>query len=153
MTENINNESIDSAVKNFTSFMYEKGCQSFGTKCVHTHDLNPEANYARNEWFDKQCQEAKTEFKTARNTFLRHKNDPNRLHFVKTRTKYNHVKRRAKFKYQQKEGENISNMAKTAPKSFWKEIKKKYKKKAKKSNSLTVDDFLNHLRKCTVTQT
>ena len=62
------------------------------------------------------------------------------------RTKYNRIKRRAKFKYKQKEGQNISNMAKTAPKRFWKEIKKKYIKKAKSSETLTLDDFYNHFK-------
>ena len=107
---------------------------------------NTENNFVQNEWFDSQCRESKTEFKTARNTFLRHKTDTNRLHFVKMRTKYNRVKRRAKFKYKQKEGQNISNMAKTAPKRFWKEIKKKYKRKAKSSETLTLDDFYNHFK-------
>ena len=33
-----------------------------------------------------------------------------------------------------------------APKRFWKEIKKKYKKKAKNSETLTLDDFYNHFK-------
>ena len=47
-------------------------------------------------------------FKTAKNIFLRTKTDDDRISFVKMRTKYNHIKRKAKSKFKGCEGKKIS---------------------------------------------
>ena len=71
-------------------------------------------------------------------------NAVNRQKFVTARTKYNKIKRVAKYKYKLQEGENICKTAKTQTKKFWKSIKDKFKTKPRHSERLTANDLLNH---------
>ena len=75
---------------------------------------------------------------------MKDKNAVNRQNFVTARTKYNKIKRVAKYKYKIQEGKNICKTAKTQPKKFWKSIKDKRKTKPSHSKSLTANDLLNH---------
>ena len=56
--------------------------------------------------------------------------EANRHEFLTSKTKYNKIKRTAKYKYKQLEGERLTNLAKVKPREFWKVIKKHYKKKS-----------------------
>ena len=62
------------------------------------------------------------------------------------RTMYNRVKRRAKHKFKINEGKKMSYLAKTAPKTFWKHINKKYKKKSVQSDMLNIDECYEHFK-------
>ena len=90
----VNTGSIDGIIKDFTTFMYDNGEQAFGvTKQYH---VNTKENLKHSEWFYDNCQKVRQDFKTARNIFSRDRNEENRKIFVKTRTKYNRIKRPAK---------------------------------------------------------
>lgn len=99
LTDSVNTESVDSVVNSFTSFMNENSEHVFGSMNFRADTNRTSKNYKQSEWFNNDCKIAKREFKTARNTFLRDKNDAKRKVFVKTRTKYNRVKRLAKNKF------------------------------------------------------
>ena len=147
LTNSVNTESIDSILSSFTTFMNENSEQVFGTKgCSTAKNRNSHNSFKQSEWFNSDCRTAKREFKTARNLFIRDKNDANRKRFVKTRTKYNRVKRQAKNKFKRTEGYTVSELAKSHPKKFWKSIKKRYKKKSSQSDTLSAQDFLNHFK-------
>lgn len=144
LTDCVNTRSVDSVVNSFTHLMYTTTATVYGQEIQVNENLR--ANYKQNKWFNQQCSEAKTEFKKARNTFLRHKNTINRQTFVSARTKFNRIKRIAKRNFKIKEGKNVCNMAKKQPRKFWKAIKRKYRKKSKQSEILTADDLLNHFK-------
>ena len=98
-------------------------------------------------WFDEKCNEARNQFKQARNQFLKNKSDINRQNFISSRSKYNRAKSSAKKKIKIKEGQEVCNMAKSKPKQFWKTIKKKFtNSKSVQSDSLTVDDLFHHFK-------
>ena len=146
LTDSVNTESVDSVVNSFTSFMNENSEHVFGSMNFRADTNRTSKNYKQSEWFNNDCKIAKREFKTARNTFLRDKNDAKRKVFVKTRTKYNRVKRLAKNKFKRSEGKVVSELAKSNPKKFWKSIKKRYKNKSPQSDTLSAQDFLDHFK-------
>ena len=140
LTDDLKNEPVDNIVASFTELMYEQTCEVFGKPVKQTQNTNKN----RNKWFNVECAEAQNDFKRKRNTYLKDKNAINRENFVQARTKYNKVKRNAKYKYKIQEGKNLCKKAKTQPKQFWKSIKDKFKKKSNQSETLTANDLLNH---------
>ena len=140
LTDDLNNEPVDNIVASFTELMYEQTCEVFGKPVKQTQNTNKN----RNKWFNIECAEAQNDFKRKRNTYLKDKNAINRENFVQARTKYNKVKRNAKYKYKIQEGKNLCKKAKTQPKQFWKSIKDKFKKKSNQSETITANDLLNH---------
>ena len=142
LTECVNNGPVDSIVNSFTDQMYATAVLVYGKNI----NVQNNFNFTTNKWFNKDCSEARNEFKQARNTFLRNKNLRNRHRFVAARTKYNRIKSKAKQKEKIKEGKNICDMAKKQPKKFWKSIKSKFKAKSPQSESLTAEDLLNHFK-------
>ena len=131
LTDCVNSRSVDSVVNLFTHLMYTTTATVYGQEIQVNETFK--SKYKQNKWFDQTCSEAKTEFKRARNTFLRNKNTVNRQTFVSARTKFNRIKRTAKRNFKIKEGQNICNMAKKQPRKFWKEdyldfiLEKKYR--------------------------
>ena len=75
---------------------------------------------------------------------MKDKNAVNRQDFVTARTKYNEIKRVAKYKYKIQEGKNICKTAKTQPKKFWKSIKDKFKTKTQPFRKFNSQDLLYH---------
>lgn len=145
LVESVNSGPVDSIVQSFTSFLYENSTNVFGLK-ITASSSKLKDNYPRNEWFNEDCYKSKQEFKNARNTFLKHKSDVNRQYFIRMRTMYNRVKRRAKHKFKINEGKKMSYLAKTAPKTFWKHINKKYEKKSVQSDTLNIDECYEHFK-------
>ena len=92
MTECVNNGPVDSIVNSFTDQMYATAVLVYGKNI----NVQNNFNFTTNKWFNKDCSEARNEFKQARNTFLRNKNLRNRHRFVAARTKYNRIKSKAK---------------------------------------------------------
>lgn len=140
----VDSSPVDSVVNSFTDYLYATTALVFG-KEIHVNETNT-SNSSQNKWFNQQCSEAKTEFKRARNTFLKRKNITNRNFFVSARTKYNRIKRNAKQKFKMKEGKNICDMAKKQPRKFWKALKRTYKSKSMQSETLTAEDLLSHFK-------
>lgn len=145
LVDSVNSGPVDSIVQSFTSYLYENSANVFGSKKTASYSKLKD-NYPRNEWFNDDCYKSKQEFKNARNTFLKHKSDVNRQNFIQMRTAYNRVKRRAKHKFKINEGKKMSHLAKTAPKAFWKHIKKKYEKKSVQSDTLNIDECFEHFK-------
>ena len=145
LTEIVNMDPVDDILKSFTTYMYENSEQVFGTNNSHA-PTHRKPNTQHSEWFNNECRTTKKEFKAARNIFLRSKKDDDRLSFVKMRTKYNRVKRKAKCKFKRSEGKNVCNLAKSNPKKFWKSIKKRYNKKSPQSDILRAQNFFEHFK-------
>ena len=97
-------------------------------------------------WFNEACfvVSAKQEFKTSRNNFSHNKTNEIRISFTRARTKYNSARKKAKQKFQLKEGQRLKNLAKTKPKQFWKSIKKCYNKSKNSKNYVKLDDLYDH---------
>ena len=145
LNEHVNIGPVDSIVDSFTDYIYATAVLVYG-KNIDINSKQKNTNFTSNKWFDKDCSEARNEFKHARNEFLRNKNPTNRKRFVTARTKYNRRKSNAKQKQKIKEGKNICDLAKKQPKKFWKSIKSKLKAKSPHSDSLTAEDLLNHFK-------
>ena len=127
--------------------MYENSEQVFGTKDFHTATHRKPKKIQQSEWFNDDCCAAKREFKSARNIFVRAKNNDNRKSFVKVRTKYNRVKRKAKHKFKRSEGKTVCDLAKSNPKQFWKSIKRTIQKKTSpQSDTLSAQNFHDYFK-------
>ena len=148
LTEQVNNGHVDDIVQNFTTLIYETSKDVFGQKSYKTNDCSSKHNFTRNEWYNKDCAQAKKDFKKARNSFLKNVNDENKQNFISTRTKYNRVKRNAKHKYKLKESKDICDLAKKKPKQFWKSIKKKYKQNQPQhpNDPVNINAFFEHFK-------
>lgn len=96
------------------------------------------------KWFDKNCHEAKQEFKTARNIFARNKTNENRLSFVRTRTKYNRIRQKAKRLFKMNEGKRLGSIANSKPRQFWKSLKQCYNKSQNNMNNIKMNDLYEH---------
>ena len=96
------------------------------------------------DWFDKTCYNAKKKFNAAKNLFNRHKTNENRAHFVETRTEYNSIKRKAKFKNKRIKGANICKLAKTKPKEFWRRLKSNIRQH--EDDNVDIDDLYSHFK-------
>ena len=111
LNEHVNIGPVDSIVDSFTDYIYATAVLVYG-KNININSKQKNTNFTSNKWFDKDCSEARNEFKHARNEFLRNKNPTNRKRFVTARTKYNRRKSKAKQKQKIKEGKNICDLAK-----------------------------------------
>ena len=65
---------------------------------------------------------------------------------MSVRSRYNRVKRKARREYNLTQRQYFSDLAKTQPQSFWKELKKVKKNNSTNTNctNISEDDFLNH---------
>ena len=128
-------------VQSFTNVLFDCTSAAFSRSAHPTNKAK-----AKNACFDNNCAEASNNFKQVRNQFLRNKSDTNRRNFVSMRTRYNKIKKIAKKKQKQKEGREVSALAKKQPKKFWITIKKKLKKKAQQSEKITITDLFDHFK-------
>ena len=102
-----------------TNFLHEHALQIFGEKIP----IKTNCASSSPKWFDANCYRAKRDFKLARNTYNRNRTDTNRIDFVKKRTKYNRVRKRAKQCFMLNEGQRLEKIAKSQPRKFWKSLK------------------------------
>jgi hypothetical protein len=124
--------------------MYRTTFDIFGRVVVNK---TPNHNYKENKkWFDQSCYNSKREFKTARNLFNRSRDNESRCNFVRCRTRYNKIKRRAKYNFRVREGKKINDLAKKEPRKFWKKIKKSVKKISPQADTLTTDNLYDHFK-------
>lgn len=145
LMSDVKSEPIDNVVRNFTQFVHDKAFDVFG-KTYNNKKYHSIHNKINKKWFDANCQNAKREFKTARNFFNRNKTDQSRINFITARTKYNKIKQKALRNYKLKEGGRLNDLAKKEPRNFWKKIKKSYKKNAINADSLTVEKLQEHFK-------
>lgn len=140
--QNINGNSIEVSVQQFTMLMQTHALHIFGERSFPNKSTNKPM--FKNKWFDLNCQNARKQFNNARNRFLRDKTDQNRQEYLTAKSNYNKIKRQAKYKYKRQEGERLTNLAKEKPRDFWKTIKNQYKKQQPTSTNLTVDEIYEH---------
>ena len=110
---------IDKKTEVFTNFLYDNANKTFGKHISVTSKETKSSQTSKPKWFDKNCHEAKQEFKTARNIFARNKTNENRLSFVRTRTKYNRIRQKAKRLFKMNEGKRLGSIANSKPRQFW----------------------------------
>ena len=137
------NSLISEAVENFSKLLFDNAFQFFG-KSSKSESKGPYLNLKQNPWFDNCCKTAKQNFNRAKHEYSRNRTDANRVNLTRCRSKLNKTKRRAKAIFKFEEGKRVENLAKSNPKSFWKEIKKFTKKKSKSSDTVTAEDFFEH---------
>ena len=138
----INSESsLNTQAETLTEFFYEN---AIGKPIPVNRTNNKFSPKTSPKWYNADCHRAKQEFKTARNTFNRNRTDQNRVSFVRTRTKYNRVRKQAKRCFKLNEGERLEKIAKSQPRKFWKSIKKCYSKPKNTGNDIKIDDLYNH---------
>ena len=92
-------------------------------KTLQTQTNNAKGNSHRSPWFNDDCKKAKVDFSRKRNIYSKDINDINRQQFVKSRTKYNRIKYKAKRNYKTREGNKMNEIAAKQPRKFWKENK------------------------------
>lgn len=134
--------SINDKIKKFSNFLSENSKHVFG-KTIKVKNTGEGGK--KSPWFNEDCKNAQKSFVKVRNVFLKNKNDSNRRDFVKSRTKYNRIKRKAKKAHKIMEGQKLNDYAKKQPKNFWKRIKSLRKNKNKKGENLKMDDFARAL--------
>ena len=98
LISDVNSESIDHVVQDLTRYLHDNAFEVFGQTIRSKSQPAPGKN-VNNKWFDENCRNAKNEFKTARNIFIRTKSTETRIRFTRARTLYNKAKKKAKLKF------------------------------------------------------
>ena len=128
-------------MKKFSDSLYSCSDAHFGTNICAENSSSP---IRENRWFDNECRSAKRKFNGAKRLFSHNRSEQNRTNFIKCKTKFNKIKRKAKAKFKRYEGLKISKLAKSNPKSFWKKINKFVRKNKSESDSLSAGNFFDH---------
>ena len=142
LTTELQNNTIDDEISSFTLFMQDNAFKFFGKTRKNTFHNNNNNN--RKSWFNKECYTARKEFNIARNNFLRSKNDENKINFITRKRAYTSIKRKCKRNNIQSESKRISHLAKSNPKSFWKNVKAQYQKPKTETVNVSIDDMYMH---------
>ena len=89
---------IQQRVETLTNFVHDNAKNVFSVK-TNINPKNKKRKLFNNHprWFNENCYKAKQDFKNSRNIFLKNKSVENRMAFVKTRTKYNKIRQKAKY--------------------------------------------------------
>ena len=144
VTDSINSVSIDRSLDLFTTYMKENAFSVFGKpRKQYTNSLNSHTLNRKKKWFDKECFEKRKAFNKARNVFIRNKSNINKLEYLGKKRMYNKAKRNCKRKFNRTEGERIATLAKSHPKSFWKNVKTQYKSNQTELD-ISIDDMYIH---------
>ena len=144
MLDNSNTlDSVDQAVDKFSTLLFNDAFQHFGVTESNIN-RNNRTCYKQNEWYNGKT--AKRNFMHANKLYKQNKTVENKQELTRCRSKLNKEKRRAQAIHKFEQGQHISKLAKTNARSFWKSIKKHYKKKKKINPDATPspNDFLNH---------
>ena len=113
-------EPIDHVVQNFTRFLHDNAFDIFGK--TYNNKSDTERKKVNDVWFEENCFEARRNFKTARNIY-----NPEKL-TSRVLISYGHEHTITELRKRQskiKEGRRINDLAKTQPRKFWQNIKKK----------------------------
>ena len=132
MSDNLESDIVDKSVQDFTSFLFNEVSTVMSKTIKVQHST--QSKKPQNKWFDENYASARREFKRAQNTFIKNKNDVNRVLFTQSKTHYSRCKRKAKVKFKLSEGKRVCDLAKSKPHEFWANVNKyiKAKKKTKK---------------------
>jgi hypothetical protein len=137
-------EDISNIVSEFTDFVFDQAFCRCGVSYTPGRPRRTRPNHGTTHtWFTSECVKARIDFCKARNVYLRERSDESRIIFVKCRSHFNAVKRKARNAYKCDEGRKLAKLARTNPRKFWKAVKQGKHSKANDSN-LIADDFLQH---------
>jgi hypothetical protein len=100
----------------------------------------------KSEWFNEECKKIKADFLNAKRIKNLNPSDENKTHFLTCRSIYAKAKRKAKLKYYCKEKQKLSNLSKTAPRNFWKYIKKYKNKKVCDMDNMNINNLVEHFQ-------
>ena len=100
---NIDNVDIDTSVRDLTDFLQQNLKDVMGKEIHNT----TKKGRSKQPWFDEECRTAKTNFNKYRNIFMKNRNDENKTNFLRNRTIYNKIKRKAQRKHKAEESEKI----------------------------------------------
>ena len=100
---------VTKQIQNFTDFLVENSRDVF-VKRIPIEKKRDKSQINAPKWFNEQCYTAKQEFKRARNTFMKHKTDDNRMTFTKSRIKCNRARQKAKKHFKFNEGKLLENI-------------------------------------------
>ena len=120
LTNENSDASINEKVTAFSSLLAETSVNVFGKTIKTRPSSMPTRKKTKFAWFNEECENARKDFAKARNVFLKTKNGANRQDFVRTRTKYNRIKTKAKKLFKIKEGQKLNDEAKKQPRKFGK---------------------------------
>ena len=136
---------LNEVVENMSKLLFDNAFQYFGKTYVYESEHQSKLSNNSNPWFDNTCKTAKQNFNRAKHAYSRCRSDENRANLTRCRSSLNKAKRRARAIYRFEKGKRVQNLAKSNPKQFWKDIKKKVTgRKRKSSDKLSADDFLEH---------
>ncbi|KAJ8298959.1 hypothetical protein KUTeg_023019 [Tegillarca granosa] len=134
----------DSVINKFTDSLFDCAYNVIGKR--RRKIFIPKQQSSVNKWLS-ECRLCRELFNKHRNAYIRDKTDSNRRLYMNTRGKYNLVKRKARRASMIHQGNKLHEMAKSAPKEFWKNVKKLRKSKPVSSQTnLNVNDFDAHFR-------
>ncbi|MEW8545054.1 MAG: reverse transcriptase family protein [Candidatus Thiodiazotropha sp.] len=136
-------ESVNNAVEKFSNLLFDDAYSHFGVNSSYSCNRHVFSN-KQNAWYNDKCRNAKQKFSEASSLYKKNKSEERKRNLVQCRTKLNKETRRAKAIFKFEQGQRISKLAKTNPKSFWKSVKKENKTMQRPSDNLSTDDFYMH---------
>ena len=97
---------LDAVVGSFSNLLFNDAFSHFGKKYTNnkTHNSSHTSNKS-NKWYNNDCETAKQDFANATRSYKQNKSHENKLNFVRTRSKLNKAKRRAKAIHQCEQGQ------------------------------------------------
>ena len=132
---------INDNLSKFSESLYGCSYEIFG-QTIRNPNISTQPK--QNKWFNDSCRSDKTNFNRAKHAFTQNRSQQNRVNFVKSRSKFNKTKRRAKMQFKSHEGEKIADMAKSNPRGFWKKLKQYSKSSKPCSENLSANEFFQH---------
>jgi len=130
---------IDTGINSFSTKLYEKALSVFGRKAYGKKRKN------NKQWFNRECELAKQVFRRANKLYRRYNSISNAEDVVNKRKLYKKVKRKAMARFNIKQSENFSQLARGNPQKFWTELRK-LKSTPKNNNSISEKEFLEHFK-------
>ena len=135
-----NSADLNGITSEFINILHKSSLEIFGQK--KTNGTNPTKQTA---WFNQECKIARKQFNKAKNDFNRNKaNAQLRSDYITSKLNYNKIKKVNKYKFLQKEKENLSRLSKTNPKLFWQRIKQQYSKEESRSDNVNISEMYDH---------
>ena len=130
------------------AYVVGRPCAYFTTQNLLSRK-NRHFKMALYEWYNYKCKTAKRNFMYANKLYKQNKTIDIKQELTRCMSNLKKEKRRAQAIHKFEQGQHISRLAKTNARSFWKSIKKHYKRKSKFNPDATPspNDFLNHFLK------
>jgi hypothetical protein len=139
-----NEYTIDDCINNLSDVIQDVSFKCHGKTFSSKRLCKPHTR--KSEWFNEECKKIKADFLNAKRIKNLNPSDENKTHFLTCRSLYAKAKRKAKLKYYCKEKQKLSNLSKTAPRNFWKYIKKYKNKKVCDMDNMNINNLVEHFQ-------